>query len=370
MYPPRPMRVAVLTGGGDCPGLNAVIHAIVKVGIEKHGFEILGIEDAFSGLIDLDYRSPDGNRWLTLRDVRHLHDRGGTVLGASNRCDPFRFAVTNERGERVETDLSVRVRENFARAGLEALVCIGGDGTMRIANRFHGLGMPVVGVPKTIDNDLPATDQAVGFDTAVHVASESIDRLRDTAESHDRVMIIEVMGRDAGWIALHSGLAASADAILIPEIPYRIERLALMIAQRKREGLVHSIVVVAEGARPVAGTSSELAARPGEMPRKMGAGERVAEGLARLTNADTRVTVLGHVQRGGSPTPFDRILGARFGHAAIELVAKKNFGQMVSLRNGDIVSTPLASAAETQKRVDPAGQLVDTARALGVVLGD
>lgn len=364
------MRVGVLTGGGDCPGLNAVIRAAVKVGIERHGFEMFGIEDAYSGLIDLDYRSPDGNRWLSTRDVRNLLARGGTILGTSNRSDPFRFVTTSERGETIESDVSKKVLDNFRLAGLDALIAIGGDGSMRIAERFNGLGLPLVGVPKTIDNDLGATDQTFGFDTAVQTAMDAIDRVRDTAESHDRVMLVEVMGRDAGWIALHAGIAAGADAILIPEIPYRIEPLVEMIARRKREGLAYSVVVVSEGARTASGTANELVARPGEMPRHVGAAQRVADALEKHSKAETRVTVLGHVQRGGSPSSFDRVLGTRFGHAAADLVAKKDFGKMVALRAGQIVAIPIAEAAAKRKLVDPGGQLVGTARALGVLFGD
>ncbi len=364
------MRVGILTGGGDCPGLNAVIRAAVKVGIERHGMEIFGIEDAFSGLIDLDYRSPDGNRWLSVRDVRNVLARGGTLLGTSNRCDPFRHVHVDDKGQPVVVDVTKKVLENFALVGLDALVSIGGDGSMQIARKLSDLGMPIVGVPKTIDNDLGATDQTFGFDTAVQTAMDAIDRVRDTAASHDRVMFVEVMGRDAGWIALHAGLAGGADAILIPEIPYRLEPLVEMIARRKREGLVYSIVVVAEGAVPAAGEASALAARPGEMRRLVGAGQRAAEALGERTKADIRVTVLGHVQRGGSPSALDRILGTRYGQAAADLVAAKSFGRMVALRDGQIVSVPLAEATARPKRVDPEGQLVQTARAMGITFGD
>jgi ATP-dependent phosphofructokinase / diphosphate-dependent phosphofructokinase len=363
------MRVGILTGGGDCPGLNAVIRAVVEIGIDCHGFEVLGIEDAFSGLIDLAYRSPDGNRWLTSRDVRGVLPRGGTILGTSNRSDPFRFPIENERGEAVETDVSGQVLANFRAMGLDALVAIGGDGTARIAKRFADLGLPLVVVPKTIDNDLDMTDQTFGFDTTIGIATEAIDRLRDTAASHDRVMIAEVMGRDAGWIALHAGLASGADAILLPEIPYRIEALVEMIAERKREGVVHSIVVISEGAKPVHGEASAMAAKAGEMPRYAGAGHRLAAELSARTRADVRVTVLGHVQRGGSPSSFDRILATRFGYAAVSLIAQRDFGKMVALRAGEVVAIPLASAVTSQKLVDPEGQLVRMARALGVVMG-
>ena len=363
------MRVGIMTGGGDCPGLNAVIRAAVKVGIHQHGFEVLGIEDAFSGLIDLDYRSPHGNRWLTSNDVRDILARGGTIVGTSNRCDPFRFAVERD-GETCVEDVSARVMESFETLGLEALITIGGDGSMGIARKFSELGMPVVGIPKTIDNDLSATDVTFGFDTAVHVATDAIDRLRDTAESHDRVMLVELMGRDAGWIALTAGLAGGAHIILIPEIPYRLEPIAARIEERRRRGEPYSVIVVAEGATPLGGERSVLEQLPGGMPRLSGAATICAAGLSNLGGAEMRVTVLGHVQRGGSPSCFDRVLATRFGHHAAELVAARQFGRMVALRMPDIVSVPLSEAVDKPKRVDPKGQVVTTARALGVVFGD
>jgi phosphofructokinase-like protein len=355
------MRVAIMTGGGDCPGLNAVIRAAVKVGIEKHGFEIFGVEDAFAGLVDLEYRSPDGNRWLTARDVRGVLSRGGTILGTSNRSDPFHYVVETESGKEVETDVSDRVMENFRKTKLDALVSIGGDGSMLIAHRFLEKGLPIVGVPKTIDNDLGGTDQTFGFDTAVEIATEAIDRLRDTAESHDRVMIVEVMGRDAGWIALHAGIAGGADAILIPEIPYRPEPIAAMIQRRHDHGQKYSLIVVSEGARPQGGEASIGERKLGAMPRLMGAAQLVAESIRphlKTTKADLRVTVLGH------------LLATRFGRAAIELVAAKDFGKMVALRDGAIVAIPMADALRRQKLVEPTSELVATARAVGTTFGD
>jgi len=363
-------RVAVMTGGGDCPGLNAVIRAAVQVGCERYGWEVLGIEDAFSGLIDPEYRSPHGNVPLGPREVRGILQRGGTILGTSNRCDPFEFVVWDAEGrERVE-DVSGRVLENFRRLGLDALISIGGDGSMRIAKRFVDLGLPIVGVPKTIDNDLGSTDQTFGFDTAVGVACEALDRLRDTAASHDRVMICEVMGRDAGWIALHAGLASEVDAILIPEIPYRLAPLVAMLEARRARGQAFALIVVAEGARPVDGEPSVLERAPGAMPRLQGAGARVAAELAGLVSHDVRVTVLGHVQRGGTPSSYDRILGTRYGHHAAELVERGEFGKMVALRGGEIVAVPIAEAIAVPKRVAPTSQLVLTARATGIVFGD
>lgn len=363
-------KVAVMTGGGDCPGLNAVIRAVVHVGSERYGWEILGIEDAFNGLIDLDYKSPHGNQWLTPDGVRGILARGGTILGTSNRSDPFQFVVQDPSGKKRTIDVSERVMENYRKLGLDALVSIGGDGSMRIAQRFVELGMNVVGVPKTIDNDLAATDQTFGFDTAVGVATEALDRLRDTADSHDRVMLMEVMGRYAGWIALHSGIAGGADAILIPEIPYRIEPLAALIRERRKAGKNYSLIVVAEGAKPAGGEASIGERVLGGMPRLMGAAQRVAEALAQHVEADMRVTVLGHIQRGGSPSSFDRVLATRFGVAAAELVARGEFGKMVALRNGEIVAVDIAEAVAEPKLVDPESQIVKQARALGICFGD
>lgn len=360
-------RIGILTGGGDCPGLNAVIRAAVRVAIGRYGWEVLGIEDAFNGLVDLDYRSPRGNRWLQLGDVRGIIEQGGTILGTSNRSDPFQYVTPGVDGT---TDVSDRVIANYEKTKLDAIISIGGDGSMLIAQRFIEKGMKIVGVPKTIDNDLAGTDQTFGFDTALNVATEAIDRIRDTAESHDRVMIVEVMGRDAGFIALHAGIAAGADAVLIPEIAYSVQPLAQMIQERRRHGKNYSIIVVAEGARPVDGEKSVLEHKLGEMPRLMGAGHRVAEQLGDITDADIRVTVLGHIQRGGAPSAFDRVLGTRFGEAAAHLVARQEFGNMVALRGGSIVPVPIAEAVATPKRVDPDGELVSAARSIGVRFGD
>jgi ATP-dependent phosphofructokinase / diphosphate-dependent phosphofructokinase len=363
------MRVAMMTGGGDCPGLNAVIRAAVKVGVHKYGWEVLGIEDAFMGLIDPDRRHPSGNVWLSSDDVRDILPRGGTILGTSNKCDPFHFGV--KRGaETVMEDVSDKVMENFRALGLDALVSIGGDGSMRIAQKLFERGLPVVGVPKTIDNDLAATDYTFGFDTAVQIATEALDRVRDTAESHDRVMVVEVMGRDAGFIALTAGIAGGAHAILLPEIPYRLEPIAARVRERAMRGEPFSVIVVAEGAKPHGGEQSILERVPGGMPRLAGAAQLVAAGLASMIEAEMRVTVLGHIQRGGTPSAFDRVLASRFGHHAAELVAAKQFGHMVALRTPDVVSVRIADALGAAKRVERDGQLIQSARALGVTFGD
>jgi 6-phosphofructokinase 1 len=363
-------RVAIMTGGGDCPGLNAVIYGAVRVGVDRYGWEVLGIEDATRGLIDLEYRFPHGNQWLTAASVRGIFARGGTILGTSNRSDPFHFVVKGDDGVERTEDVSDKVVENFRKLGLSALISIGGDGSMRIAKKLVDKGIPIVGVPKTIDNDLACTDQTFGFDTAVQIATEALDRVRDTAESHDRAMIVEVMGRDAGFIALHAGLAGGADAILLPEIPYRLEPVAEMIKSRRAHGQTYSIIVVAEGAKPLGGETSVIEHLPGAMPRLVGAGTRVAERLGPMVNAELRVTVLGHIQRGGSPSNFDRVLAMRYGQAAADLVERGEFDRMVALKSGSITSVSLEEAAGSQKRVDPKGQLVSTARAIGVVFGD
>ncbi len=363
-------KVGIMTGGGDCPGLNAVIRAVVRVGKEQYGWDVCGIEDAFHGLIDLSYAEPTGNRWLQLADVRGILEKGGTILGTSNRADPFHYVVRDAEGNRKEIDVSDDVVANYHKLGLDALISIGGDGSMAIAQRFIDKGLNIVGVPKTIDNDLGATDQTFGFDTALNIATEAIDRIRDTADSHDRVMLVEVMGRHAGWIALHAGLAGGADAILLPEIPYRLQPIADMIEKRRTRGKRYSILVVAEGAKPDGGTASMLTKQLGEMPRLMGAATRVASGLSQLIDADMRATVLGHVQRGGSPTTFDRVLATRYGHMAAKLVEAGDYGKMAALRGGQIVGVPIAEAVAEPKRVNPKGQLVETARAIGVCFGE
>jgi 6-phosphofructokinase 1 len=361
-------RIGIMTGGGDCPGLNAVIRGAV-LAARARGWEILGIEDATEGLMNLDYRSPHGNRWLTERDVEPILSRGGTILGTSNKSDPFHYVV-REGGKKLERDLSAKVVENYHKLGLEALISVGGDGSMRIAHRFGQLGLKIVGVPKTIDQDLAGTDYTFGFQTAVQTVTEAIDRLHDTAMSHDRVMLVEVMGRDAGWIALESALAGGAHVCVIPEIPYRVEPIVARIKHRREQHRPYSIVVVAEGATPKGGAAAYAPKELGAMPKLFGAGARLAAELQPHLEADVRVTVLGHIQRGGSPVQFDRVLGTRFGVAAVELVEQGNFGHMVSLRTPNIVAVPISESASTQKLVDPQGQLVRAARTVGIGFGD
>jgi 6-phosphofructokinase 1 len=361
-------KIGVMTGGGDCPGLNAVIRAVVLTA-RARGWEVLGIEDATSGLVDLDYRSPHGNRMLTQREVNDILPRGGTILGTSNKSDPFRFVVEKD-GEKVETDISDQVVANYNTLGLDALVSIGGDGSMKIADRLGAKGLKIVGVPKTIDQDVAATDTTFGFQTAVQCVSDCIDRLQDTAESHDRVILVEVMGRDAGFIALHSALAGGAHICVLPEIPYKVAPLVEKIRKRCADGYPFSIAVVAEGAKPAGGEKSYEGPRElGAMPKLFGAGARLASVLEPQLEQDVRVVVLGHIQRGGTPVSFDRVLGTRYGVAAVEAVAAGKFGHMVALDTPNIVTVPITEAIGKPRVVDPNGQLVAAARAVGIEFG-
>jgi 6-phosphofructokinase 1 len=358
-------RVGVLTAGGDCPGLNAVIRAFVKTAEAQFDWEILGILDGFEGLL-----IPDGVRPLTGQDVRGILSLGGTILGTSNRCNPFAFRTTIDGEERI-VDRSADLIARMAELELGALVVIGGDGSLRIGLRLQQLGVPIVGVPKTIDNDLAGTDVTFGFDTAVATATDAIDRLRSTAEAHHRVMIVEVMGRDTGWIALEAGMAGGGDVILIPEIPFQVDEVARDIDARSARGRTFSIVVVAEGAFPVGGAPiTQRRLGPDGFPRLGGVGVWLAEELGQRMRHEVRATVLGHVQRGGTPTAFDRVLATRLGCAAARLVDAGDFGKMVALQGPLIVPVPIADCVRTQKRVAPDGDLVMTARCLGVSFGD
>lgn len=357
--------IAILTGGGDCPGLNAVIRGVVRSATLRRGWRVLGIEDGFDGLVG----EP---RWreLTLESVRGILPRGGTILGTSNRGNPLAYPVEKE-GETRLVDVSGQVVRNFRDLGAEALIAVGGDGTLKIARRLQDLGIPMVGVPKTIDNDLRGTDVTFGYNTAVGIVTEALDRLHTTAESHQRVMVVEVMGRDAGWIALESGLAGSADVILIPEIPFDLEAVCDAIRQRKARGSRFSIVVVAEGAFPLAGDKVVLLTDAENLgvERLGGIGAFVANEISRRMTLETRVVVLGHVQRGGTPSPFDRILGSRFGVKAVELIEQGRFGRMVSLKGRTVDDVEIVDAVDSLNRVDPDGDLVRAAEALGIMLG-
>jgi ATP-dependent phosphofructokinase / diphosphate-dependent phosphofructokinase len=353
--------IGIANGGGDCPGLNAVIRGAVRAAILGHGWRVIGINDGFDGLIWSERTMP-----LTVESIAGILPRGGTILGTTNRGNPFHYKV-DEGGKTVEHDYSLRCIENARELGMDAVVAIGGDGTLTIARDLCRLGLPIVGVPKTIDNDLSATEVTFGFDTALHVATDAIDRLHTTAESHGRVMVIEVMGRDAGWIALHSGIAGGADVILIPEIPFTIETVCEKLRERAATGKKFSLVVVAEGVKL---PPREFVEKRNPAPRAGQLGILIGDAIHARLKQDVRVTVLGHIQRGGSPSPFDRILATRFGVEAVELIARGDFGRMVCLRSGEIESVTLDEAVGEVRLVDPKGSMVRTARAVGITFGD
>lgn len=355
-------RIGILTGGGDAPGLNAVIRAVVKSAANGN-CETIGLEDSFDGLIE-------PNRWrkLTPRDVTGILRIGGTILGTTNRGNPFAYPIETTGGTR---DYSSRCVEMFHQLELDALVVIGGDGTLTIAHQFSQRGLPIVGVPKTIDNDIVETTITFGFDSAVAFATEAIDRLHTTAEAHHRIMVVEVMGRYAGWIALHAGVAGGADVILIPEIPFDLEQVAARIRTREAFGARFHIVVVAEGAKPVGGKVSVLKPATGEYVERLGGiGAIVGAELEKLTGKETRTTVLGHLQRGGAPTSYDRVLATRFGARAFELVREGQFGHMVAFHPPDIVAVPLEKIVGRTRNIPPDFDLIRTARAVGISLGD
>ncbi|HEX9986622.1 MAG TPA: ATP-dependent 6-phosphofructokinase [Thermoanaerobaculia bacterium] len=354
-----PKKIGILTGGGDCPGLNAVIRAAVRTLSRDYDLEVVGIQSGFEGLLT-DHIIP-----LTPESIRGILPKGGTLLRTTNRGNPFEYPVGGPGSACV--DRSAEVVENIHRLGIDGIIAIGGDGTLKIAQRLCDMGIPMVAVPKTIDNDLEATDYTFGFHTAVAVATDAVDRLHTTAESHDRVMILEVMGRNAGWIALYSGLAGGADIILIPEIEYDPQSIVRSIRERQQEGSKFDIIVVAEGAKRVGGEESYL----DKASRRLGGiAYQVAADIQQHIDLEIRVTVLGHIQRGGSPIAFDRILASRYGKAAADLVATGEYGQMVALREEKIVAVPIRDAVSRQKSVDPQGEVVKTALSLGISFGD
>jgi 6-phosphofructokinase 1 len=355
-------RIGILTGGGDAPGLNAVIRAVVKTAANA-GIETVGIEDSFDGLLEMNR-----SRLLTPRDVTGILRMGGTILGTLNTGNPVSSEVQTSEGPR---QYAARVLDIFQRLKLGALVAIGGDGTLAISHEFCNLGIPIVCVPKTIDNDISGTTNCFGFDTAVAFATDAIDRLHTTAEAHKRILVVEVMGRYAGWIALYAGVAGGADAILIPEIPFDIALVAQGLRERDRWGAKFSIVVVAEGAFPKGGTLSLLEAAHGRAAERLGGiGAQVCEALHGETGKETRSVVLGHLQRGGAPTSFDRILATRFGGKAVELVTRGEFGKMVAFAPPDIIARPLDEVVGKTKIVPMDFDLLATAKALGVTFGD
>lgn len=359
------MKIGILTGGGDAPGLNAVIRTVVLSAVNRD-WEVLGIRHGFAGLLGECDVAP-----LTREAVSGIAHLGGTILRTTNRGNPLCFPVLGEDGKYVVTDCSDELIANVQRLKIDALIAIGGDGTLAIALELVKKGLHIVGVPKTIDNDVSCTITTFGFDTAVNTAIEAIDKLHTTAESHDRVIVMEVMGRHAGFIALHAGVAATADVILIPEIPYDIDKVCAKIRARDRAGQNFSIVVAAEGAYPKSEATGE--SKPPAMRREIRAGivaEQLVEQIHEGTGKECRSLVLGHLQRGGMPTGYDRLLATRFGAAAVTAVENRKWGQMVALQSPHLVSVPIVDVLKEEKRVDPLHDIVRAARATGISLGD
>jgi 6-phosphofructokinase 1 len=358
------MHLLVNTGGGDAPGLNAAIRAITLCAVRR-GFQVTGVRRGYSGLLDGEGLMP-----LTRDSVRDITDRGGTLLGTVNRGQPFEFPVVGPNGQTVLTDVSERVMSRYRELGVDGLVAIGGDGSLRIAARFREKGMRIIVVPKTIDNDLESTEVTFGFDSAMSFATDAIGRLHSTAESHSRVMVVEVMGRYAGWLALYSGLAGAANVILLPEIDFDLDAVCESIRHRWETGRPFAIVVVAEGAKPKGGS---LIVRGRELGHEItlgGAGELVAHAIAERTGYETRSLVLGHLQRGGSPTPTDRLLALRYGAAAVRLAEEGRWGQMVSWQPPRMTSVPFERALERTKRVPLHHDALQSARDFGICVGE
>jgi len=360
-------RFGILTAGGDCPGLNAVLRAVGKT-IMGHGHELIGFEDGFLGILERRYRR------LTNCDLSGILTHGGTILGSSNRDNPFMWSPTTHLdGGKAQSDHSDVVVEVFKELGIEGLIVIGGDGSMIMSNRLiEEKGLNVIGIPKTIDNDLGATDVTFGFDTAVQIATECIDRLHSTAMSHHRAMVIEVMGRYAGWLTLYAGVASGADVILLPEIPYNLETICRVIKDRSLVGKRFSIIAVAEGAKPLGGqlTVSKVIASSPEPIRLGGIATRLAEEIETVTGVEARATVLGHIQRGGTPSAQDRLLSTGFGYTAAQLALGEKWGQMASYRCGEFTSVPLKESIKQLRLVPVDHQLIKSARAIGTSFGD
>lgn len=360
------IHIGILTGGGDCPGLNAVIRAAVKCAISHYNIECLGVLDSFDGLIQGPATIP-----LTWHNTKGLLFQGGTILGSTNKGDPFAYKTVHG-DEVIEEDLSGVVMANIQRLGLDGLIIIGGDGTMAIANKFwQQKNLKLVGVPKTIDNDIWGTEETIGFHTAVEIATDAIDRLQTTATSHHRVMILETMGRNAGWIALYAGLASGADVILIPEIPFTIDAIVAKIKQRRTKGRRSTIICVAEGAAPKGGKQIiwKTVRDSAEPVRLGGIAQWLCEQLENRVDSECRYTVLGHIQRGGIPTGYDRILCTRFGTAAVHAFVNREFGKMVALRENEIKTIPIEEIAGKSRLVDPDSETIQSARDTGVSFG-
>jgi 6-phosphofructokinase 1 len=366
MAKPTINKIGILTGGGDCPGLNAVIRAVVKTAILQHGWKVMGIEDGFEGILVHGKVRP-----LLFDHVKDILDKGGTILGSSNRANPFEYKF-KVNGKVITEDRSSVLIGNLKSLQMDALIVIGGDGTLSIAHRLSKMGVLLVGVPKTIDNDLASTDITFGFDTAINTATEAIDKIRTTGESHHRVMVVEVMGRYAGWIALQAGIASGADIILIPEIPFDLEKIYHVIRERTKIGRHHSIIVVAEGAKPKDGDMfiKRIQEDSADTIRLGGIGEMLVTKISNELSIESRETVLGHIQRGGSPSAFDRILATRLGFGAVNLIAEGNFGKMVCLKTPKIESVSLEEAVKQLKKVNVDNDMVQVAKAMGVSFGD
>jgi len=341
----RPQRIGILTAGGDCPGINAAIRGVGKTAIVKYGMEVIGICDGFIGMINKEYIT------LTEGSLSGILTLGGTILGTS-REKPFKSSNKNKK----EISKPVLIREHYEQMGLDCLVCIGGNGTIKTAYLLAQEGLNIVGIPKTIDNDVWGTDVTFGFDSAVNIATEAIDRLHSTANSHKRIMVIEIMGHNAGWLALYSGIAGGGDVILIPEIPYDEKVIKEYLLKRSRENKPYSIVVVAEGIKIP--------------PKEKSAGDFIARRINELTGLETRVTVLGYIQRGGTPSPMDRILASKFGATAANMIADRDFGKMVSQRNGEIASVPLSEVAGKTRLVERNNTLLIRAKEMGTCFGN
>ncbi len=361
----RIQRIGILTGGGDAPGLNAVVRGVVKASLHTHGWQVFGFYDAFRGLVT------GHGKWLHWDDVSGILTQGGTILGTTNRDNPFDY-VADHRHPDKRRDASADVVRNYRKLKLDALVAVGGDGTLQCSYKMSKLGLRIVGVPKTIDNDVRGTEWTFGFNTAMTLATESADRLHTTAFSHHRVMILEVMGRTAGWLALFSGIAGGGDVILIPEIPYRLEAICRAIKERKRRGKHFSIIVVSEGAKPVGGgvVIRQTVVGSPEAIRLGGISAVLSKQIEDMTGIETRYTILGHLQRGGTPTPFDRYLATQFATNAVELLARGRFNRMVCVRQGRLDSVPLSVPGEGPRTVEPDSDAIRMARSISVYFGD
>ena len=362
-------RIALSTGGGDAPGLNAVIRAVVLSAVQR-GWECCGIRDGYNGLLEPGDYPEGGVVPLTRKSVAGITHLGGTILGTTNRGNPLRFPVRQPDGTLRETDRCAELVTKFREAGFDALITVGGDGTLAIGYELACRGLRVIGVPKTIDNDLDKTYMTFGFDTAVSFATECLDRLHTTATSHRRIMVVEVMGRYAGWIALHAGIAGNADVILIPEIPYDIENVAEVVRERERRGRLYTVIVVAEGARPVGGDVSVVGKSVGQAQKLGGVGDKIAHELEALTGRESRTVVLGHLLRGGSPTSFDRLVALRFGAAAVRGLEEGLSAVMVSLNPPTVCYEPLKAAIQRMKTVPLDNDTMVSARDLGIRFGD